>query len=280
MKSVLLVLIFLSLAGCAALATPSFVKEERKLGNEFKRKHADAFSSYTYENRKLFFTRIGTLRQPKLIFIHGTPGSWSHFIRQISDPVLQNKFLVLSADRFGFGQSGPGIVETSIEKQALSLMPLLDQDDPQSPVILVGHSYGGPIVARMAMTRDPRIKSVIILAGPANPELEAAKWFHIVGEWDLVSWLIPTVWRTANREILSLQSELKKMESLWSKITASVVILQGDADKLVNPRNADFMKENIPGAVAYRLPGIGHILAVDAKPIVLDLILKERDKLP
>ncbi len=59
--------------------------------------------------------------------------------------------------------------------QSLALLGALDLGDPTQTAILVGHSYGGAVVARMAMEANPWIRSIVIVAGSVGPEWERSK---------------------------------------------------------------------------------------------------------
>ena len=45
---------------------------------------------------------------PTMVFLHGSPGSWSHYIDFMYDDSLQKKFRFISIDRPGFGYSDFG----------------------------------------------------------------------------------------------------------------------------------------------------------------------------
>ena len=258
---------------------PKFVKEEQKLKAEFIKTHPAAFSKLAYDHRSIHFAQLGTRQKPKIIFVHGSPGEWSHFVRQLNDENLQKKAFLISADRLGYGGSDQGKPERSLDQQAQSLLKLLELDDPQQSVILVGHSLGGPIVARMAMLQDPRIKSIILLGASVDPNLEETKWYQYVAELGIFRWLVPTDLVTCNREILALKNELIRIELDWKKIKARVIVLQGLKDTLVDPRNADYIQTHAPKAEITRLPDAGHIVTAFNQDEVMKLILKELDRL-
>lgn len=258
---------------------PKFIKEEKKLKQDFEQAHPHTSFSIPYDHRSVHYVAIGSQKKPKLIFVHGSPGGWSNFIRQLNSDVLQRRAYLISADRLGYGNSDKGKPERSLAQQANALLRLLDVDDPQQPAIIIGHSLGGPIVAQMAMSQDPRIKSVIILSGAVDASFEKTKWYQYVAEFPLVRWLVPTDLVTCNREILALKAELIRIEPDWKKIKARVIVLHGQKDTLVDPRNADFIQSHVPTAEVTRLPDAGHIVTAYNEDEVMKLILKELDRL-
>lgn len=228
---------------CVSLFAPNFVQEEIKKSEKFKIDHADTFHVIKGESRDLGYTQIGLAKAPKIIFVHGSPGNWGAYIDQLNRPLLPSKATVISVDRLGYGASERGGVEKSLELQARAVMKVLDLDDPNQPVILVGHSYGGPVVVKMATLKDPRIKSVLILAGAVDPSLEKTSWYQYPADWWIFRWMLPSDLITCNREIMALKPELEVMSKEWDQISARITVVQGMKDELVDPKNADFIEE-------------------------------------
>ena len=69
-----------------------------------------------------------------------------------------------------------------------------------------------------------------------------------VGGLLAINWLMSKDLKRANREILPLKKQLKAMLLSWKNITVPTVIIQGGKDKLVNPKNAGFIKEELINA--------------------------------
>src|SRR5689334_7306694 len=57
------------------------------------------------DKRRLHYVIAGEDSLPTLVFIHGSPGSWSAFTNYLTDPDLLKKFRLMSIDRPGFGYS-------------------------------------------------------------------------------------------------------------------------------------------------------------------------------
>ena len=110
--------------------------------------------------------------KPLIIFIHGSPGTWRAWIKYLKDPQLQRMAHMIAVDRPGYGGSGKGQVETSLVQQALDIAPLLDKASPGQRVLVVGHSFGGPVAARLAMDYGDKITDILILAGSIDPDQE------------------------------------------------------------------------------------------------------------
>src|SRR3546814_16092495 len=47
-----------------------------------------------------------------------------------------------------------------------------------APAIVVGHSLGGPIAAKLAMDYPDRVRGLLLLAPSVAPALEAPRWYQ------------------------------------------------------------------------------------------------------
>ncbi len=95
---------------------------------------------------------------------------------------------LVSVDRLGFGRSTPGKVETSLRKQAESLVPLLRSLAGPGKPILVGHSYGGPVIAKIAMDHPELVGGLVMVAPSIDPGLEKLRWYNHVASWRFLNW--------------------------------------------------------------------------------------------
>jgi pimeloyl-ACP methyl ester carboxylesterase len=181
--------------------------------------------------------------------VHGSPGSLSAFIHFLKDSTLLQQALLITTDRPGFGYSNFGNGEGSLQKQAAILKPILEKYKHNKPVILVGHSLGGPLIARMAIDYPQLVDGLIIVAGSIDPELEPNEaWFRAPLATPFLSWILPRSFRASNEEIYHLKPELEYMLPLWKNITCPVTVIQGKKDVLVSPANADFAKKMLINA--------------------------------
>jgi pimeloyl-ACP methyl ester carboxylesterase len=278
----LIAIFFLSvLAGCKSMLLPDFAKEEFEQQLLLEKKYPEAFKLINFEDFKIGAYVAGQHRKPKIIFVHGSPGNWSAYERQAQDSTFLSRSLIIAVDRLGYGASHQGHVERSLDKQAAAILKWMDYDDPTQPVILVGHSYGGPVVARMAMFQDPRIKSVIILAGAVDPELEFTHWYQYPADWPPMSWLLPDDIVVANREIRALKSELEKIMPDWPKIAARVTVIHGSKDDLVAPANSVFLREHLKhvNPKIFDVPDLDHIIPAHGQDLLRQVIETELSKL-
>lgn len=198
---------------------------------------------YEVENRKINYSSIGYDSLPTVIFFHGAPGSWSAFIEFFKNDSLLNEVELVSVDRPGYGNSNFGNSEPSLQKQSEYLQPLLEKFN-STPTYLVGHSLGGPVIAKLAMDYPKLVEGIIMVAPSIDPELEPNEgWFRFPLHTPFLRWVLPTSFRVTNDEIYFLEDELRLLLPDWGKISSPATVIQGVKDSLVPPANADFAKK-------------------------------------
>ena len=113
------------------------------------------------------------------------------------------------------------------------------------------------------MDHPDKVTDLIILAGSIDPGQEHTKWYQYPADWAVFRWMVPRELETANREIHAIKVFLNAMLPLWPEIHQRVTLIQGGADDLVPPENADFaarMMTNARPLEIIRLPGVNHFL--------------------
>lgn len=176
---------------------------------------------------RISFLRAGNPAGPRVVLVHGTPGSATGWTDYLTRPPQGVDLVAL--DRPGFGESGPDSAVTSLAAQAAAVLALLPAD--ARPVVLLGHSLGAPIVAwaaaRLAAEQPGRPVAIVMLAGSLDPAQEQVHVMQHVGAWSPVRWMLPRVIRNANAELMALKPELEALGQLLPTVTAKVVIVHG-----------------------------------------------------
>ncbi len=218
----------------------------KKEVNEYFQSKKIKGSQHHYKVGKytIHYVQTGNENKPLVLFVHGSPGSLSAFIDFLADTTLTSQSLAITTDRPGFGYSNFGIGEPSLEKQASALKPILEKYKNNRPVILVGHSLGGPVIARMAIDYPDLVDGLVLVAASIDPELEPNEtWFRAPFATPFLSWILPRSFRASNKEIYQLKPQLEEMLPRWKEIKCPVIVIQGKKDSLVPAGNADFAKK-------------------------------------
>ncbi|MFK7969639.1 MAG: alpha/beta fold hydrolase [Bacteroidia bacterium] len=249
----------------------SMNKSDEDIAAVFSKTQSPQYLNATVGEHTIHYAVKGNAKGPLVVLAHGSPGSWDSWLIYFQDTSLTNHVQLLAYDRPGFNKSTPYEPEISLERQAAILGPVLDTLSTGRPVIVVGHSYGGPVAVEMACRFPSKVKAALILAGSISPELE--KPYFSFQSWfgkPYLRALLPPPMDVSNREILPLKDELLKQAGCWGRINASVCVLQGSADNLVPAGNEVYafqMSQGLCGTTL--LPGVDHFFIWSQKDIVV-----------
>lgn len=223
----------------------TFRMSHKEVNEFFKSKNISGSQhQYKFDTYAIHYAQSGDENKPLVLFVHGSPGSLSAFIDFLADSALLKEALLVTTDRPGFGHSHFGIAETSLKKQAAALKPILETYKNNRPIILVGHSLGGPVIAQMAMDYPELVDGLIFVAASIDPTLEPDEvWFRAPLATPFLSWILPSSFRASNEEIYQLQPQLENMMPRWKEIKCPVIFIQGKKDQFVPPENADFARK-------------------------------------
>lgn len=223
-----------------------FRKSHRSIKKYFDKKGVPfKIGYYKFEDRWIRYLETGDDTKPLVLFVHGAPGSANAFLHFLSDHDLLQQAYMISVDRPGFGYSGFGRTVTSLEQQAASIRPLLEKRNSDKLPILVGHSYGGTIIARMAIDYPDAIGALVMAAPAVDPRLEKIFTISYPADWFLFRWMLPTCLRVTNQEKLGHISELNRMLPLWQYLKAAVTVIHGTKDWIAPVENATFLQKQL-----------------------------------
>lgn len=210
-----------------------------------------------------------------IIFVHGTPGSLTAFTRYLNDPIMREHYHMISVTRPGWVDNDDP-KEPLLEVQARALEPLMRKDRSGKGAVLMGHSYGGPVIARAAMDYPELVNGLVFVATTADPELSGPRWYNRFAVI-LPRFILGAGLKGANDEILPLRPQLEEMLPRWQDIEMPVLIVQGDKDRLVNPGNALFMERMLVNSdVRYmHREGLGHFVLWEEADLIRDAILEK-----
>jgi pimeloyl-ACP methyl ester carboxylesterase len=217
------------------------------------------------------YLRAGEAGGARVIMVHGTPGSATAWTDYLLSPPPDIELVAL--DRPGFGSSAPDGAVTRLADQAAAVAALLPTED--RPVVLLGHSLGGAVVARVAADHPQRVSALVLLAASLDPALETIHPVQRLGAWAPIRALLPRAIRNANAELMALGPELQALADALPRIAAKVVIVHGTQDDLVPVANVPFMQARLLGARCIKvvlLEGRNHFLPWNSEAAVRDAI--------
>ena len=218
--------------------------------------------SIQIKNHPLHYVSTGPDDLPTIVFLHGSPRSWTYFKNYLKDKELLQHYRLVSIDRPGYGKSGFGNV-LHIKEQAELVSALLDTLNNHQPLYLVGHSMGAPLVIAIAAMKPASISGIIIIAGTLNPDEERQdNWRNIFIKTPL-NYLLPGAWRPSNEESYYLKNDLRLLQHDFAKVKCFVFLVHGTKDRIVSYRNTEWASKmfvNAPQIKTVTLANTGHYI--------------------
>ncbi len=224
----------------------------------------------------LHYAQTGSDTLPTLLFVHGTPGSWEGFQNYLLNRELLKHYRIIAIDRPGFGYSDFGNA-MNLEDQTTIISEWMDSIYNSHPVILIGHSLGGPLIVKLAAVRPQYTKALVIIAGSLDPADEKPeKWRPILFKTPL-NFLIPGALRPSNEELWYLKKDLVIMKGDYEKIICPVYIMHGTKDVLVNYSNVAYSQKmftKTDSVIVTTLENENHFIVWTREKEIVELLLK------
>ena len=205
---------------------------------------------------------------------------------------LARRFQVITIDNRGIGASDTPPGHYSTRAMANDVLAVLDHAGIQR-ASLVGTSLGGMIAQELALAHPERVDKLVLVAtipgGPRSRPMPLGTTYLLASAPFMTSkaklrefvqtTLGPTTLRRRPklaRRLVARKLAHPQPESAWRaqtaagvlfnplgrqlRITQPTLIIQGDADKVVAPGNADVLAGLVPDARVQRFHGAGHLL--------------------
>ena len=252
---------------------------EKRIVREFKgSKVQPKVLAHQVNGRLLRYTQTDPSGTPEamIVFVHGAPGGTEAFFKYLQDPRLNQRCRLISVDRLGYGGSGLGWAEPSIIQQATSIQPIIDAAQIEGlSTVLVGHSFGGPICARIAMQNPGIVKGLLLLAPALDPENERKFWVTKLGKFPPTRWITPVGLRVAADEKWVHPSALRAIEADWPRIAAKVKLLHGTDDMIVPFENLEYAKRMLKENQFEGVPiqGANHFIPWSKRRLITDHLI-------
>ena len=196
-----------------------------------------------YNNTAVRTVYVNNHSDTLIVFVHGAPGSFDAFLPYIKDSTFQ-QYNLLAYDRPGYGQSSLSPMP-SIINQSKILFNIINGHTTDH-TILIGHSYGGPIVGYTAAVQPELIDKAIMIAPLLDPDNEPIFWFSYFAKWPLTRWMLTNDLRTSGTEKFQHAQSLKEIEPFWNKLQKSILHMHGSEDGIAPPLfNTDYSRRMI-----------------------------------
>ena len=210
--------------------------------------------------RHLHYAVCGNDSLPTLVFIHGSPGSWMNYMKYMWDEDMRKKFRIVAIDRPGFGYSDFGKA-MHLQEQCKIIMPVIEKLRNNQSLFLVGHSLGGPIVAKLAADNSSLFNTIIIIAGALDVSQEKKETWRKLMNVKPMYWGLPGAFGPSNTELLYLKNDLLPLQKDFKNITCRVLFIHGDKDTWVPIKNIGYgekMMINAASITADTIHGADH----------------------
>ncbi len=263
------------------LLSQCFIMKERwsdkKASQVFKSKDVPLQMHDTIINGShLHYAVCGPDTLPTLVFIHGSPGSWMHYMKYMWDSSMRKQFRIVAVDRPGFGYSSFGKA-MHLQAQSNMILPILQKLKTDKPMFLVGHSMGGPVVVKMAADNPTLFKEVVIVAGAIDVGQEKTETWRKIMNVRPFYWALPGAFGPSNTELLYLKKDLISLQNDFAKITCNVLFVHGDKDTWVPIKNIAYGKKmmiNAASISADTLQGADHQIPWKNRDELRNILLK------
>jgi 3-oxoadipate enol-lactonase len=230
---------------------------------------------------------------PPLVLLHGLGvGRWGW--EPVADR-LARRFRVITVDNRGIGASDAPVGSYSTRVMAADVVAVLDDAGVASAGV-VGTSLGGMVAQELALTHPGRVDGLVLVATIPGGRLTAPMplktaylltWAPLMRSDQRLRGFVehnlgPETLRRRPKVVRRLMAQKRahpQSEQAWRaqatagvlfdplgrqrRITQPTLVLQGTADQVVNPVNAELLADLIPDARLRYVEGAGHLVGWD-----------------
>lgn len=246
-------------------ARMSFRSSDEKTRQYFRERGTEVhIGRIPFGGGELRYVETGTSADslPIVLFVHGAPGSGDNFYAFLADSILRRRARLITIDRPGYGYSNYGKSEPTFAGQAAAVRAVLNLY-PDQKAVLVGHSYGGPVIAQAALDDPGAITALLLLAPVIDPDSEPVPWYAGFARWRATQWILSKAWRVSGDEKFAHVEELRRLQPRWRELAVPVTHLHGESDFLAPPQeNMAFSRRHMPEAQLkiVALPNTNHFI--------------------
>jgi magnesium chelatase accessory protein len=246
---------------------------------------------------------------PALLLLHGT-GAATHSWRELA-PMLAPHFNVVAPDLPGHGfTESPPPRQLSLPGMAAAITALL-QAIAVEPTLVVGHSAGAAILARMCLDGAIAPRYLVSINGALLPLGGLpGRLFSPLAKLLAVNPLVPRLfaWRATNRSAVqrlisgtgsSIDAQgvefyrrlvsnpghaaaalgmmanwdLRSLEHELPRLKTPLILVSGSRDRTLPPSEVERVHALVPGAKVVSLRGLGHLAHEEQPQAIADLLI-------
>lgn len=141
-----------------------------------------------YKMNSVHIPRPATADLPALVFVHGASGNLLDQMGAFR-AALEGRAEMLFVDRPGYGYSDRGGPQNDYpDGQAEAISLLMDKRGIKKAII-VGHSFGGAIVASFALAHPEKVAGLLFLSPATHPWPGGVEWYYTLASAPVIGWL-------------------------------------------------------------------------------------------
>lgn len=207
---------------------------------------------------------MGTLSsglRPAILLQHGYAGcaeTWHHQLRHLAPD-----HYVIAPDLRGHGQSAAPLTQYSIPELVSDLEAIISSVNLSTPLIIVGHSFGGSICAEYAVRHPDKVAGLILIATPAKYPLPFAARlaYHLPNGFYQVWWPYR---KRYNAEVHVMKRMMANAMQHWdgtdmfTRLTIPTLLINGSQDTYFPRPVFELTEQAIPDAMVTIIPNAKH----------------------
>jgi pimeloyl-ACP methyl ester carboxylesterase len=254
------------------------------------------------DGTKIFYRDVGDPKAESTVVMIQGLGLSSQFWFDLPDTIAadpKKSRRVIAIDNRGTGQSGRSRPPYKMQRLADDVACVLEAANAR-PATIVGISMGGMISQHVAIRHPKRVRGLVLMATTPGlphgrlpttrtiakllaigfgrdrsgkllaqlllPPSEVHRFHEIFGAWNAQMKKSPPALATFVGQLAAILRHSTGFS--LRKITVPTVIMTGELDTLVPPKNSQILARKIPGARLEVLPGIAHAIpSLDADAV-------------
>jgi pimeloyl-ACP methyl ester carboxylesterase len=240
-----------------------------------------------------FFRRVREKNAKHIVFIHGLGTSSSTWIKILSSLDRSSSITCVDLPGHGFSRIKHGLLFLTLEQFDDTIEQFIHHTQ-HHPIILIGHSLGGWLAARFAISHPEAVQHLILMnnAGIYYSGIEQQAevfdiqktkdarrlihrmWFRSPWYFALfTSSIFHSLRKKRVSEFVASVREEDFLNSTLPTLSMPVDVIWGEEDRLISKQSVEIMKQLLPQVKEHWIPQCGHVPQLE-RPRELSSVLK------